>query len=395
MGRKSAFRGDVAAPLVALSANSAWNILNFRRSLVEALQLDGYRVVVIVPPGDDVDALGKVGIDVATLPMNPRGVSPPDDALLAYRYLKLLKRLEPAAYLGFTAKPNIYGSMAAHACGVPVINNITGLGTQFGSKKWVTRIVSILYRVALSRSRVVFFQNPDDAQLFVERRLVRSDQVGMLPGSGVDLERFAPADGPSGEMGRGEVRFLLMARLLRDKGVMEYVEAARMLRSSDHRPVFQLLGFRVPGDPASITEAELKAWRKEGVVDHLGTASDVRPFVAQADCVVLPSAYREGVPRSLLEAAAMGKPIITTKTIGCREAVEDGVTGFLCEPRSAPALAAAMQRMMDVGEAERKALGSRGRARMELLFDDTIVHNSYREALRRAGVIPESRLSNS
>jgi glycosyltransferase involved in cell wall biosynthesis len=151
-----------------------------------------------------------------------------------------------------------------------------------------------------------------------------------------------------------------------------------------------LLGFRVPGDPASITEAELKAWQEEGVIDYLGPAADVRPMVAEADCVVLPSAYREGVPRSLLEAGAMGKPLITTDAIGCREAVEDGVTGILCTRGSAPALAEAMQRMIDLGPEGRKAFGERGRARMELLFDDRIVHNSYRKALRGAGVIPES-----
>lgn len=390
MGRRSASSRKQSPPLLALSANSAWNILNFRRSLVDALQSDGYRVVAIVPAGDDVEELGRTGIDVATLPMSPRGVSPTADALLSLRYLKLLKRLKPAAYLGFTAKPNIYGSIAAHLCGVPVINNITGLGTAFGSNKWLTRIVSVLYRLALSRSRTVFFQNPDDAQLFVERGLVRRDQVGMLPGSGIDLARFKPVAEPPQEKASGQVRFLLMARLLRDKGIIEYVQAARLLRSSDKQPVLQLLGFRVAGDPASISEAELEAWQEEGVIDYLGAAGDVRPFLAQADCVVLPSAYREGVPRSLLEAAAMGKPLITTETIGCREAIEDRVTGFLCEPRSAPALAAAMQRMIDLGEAERKAMGARGRARMELLFDDRIVHRSYCQALRGAGVIPES-----
>lgn len=387
---KSARPGERRAPLVALAANSAWNILNFRTSLVEALQADGYRLLVIVPPGDDVAALEKIGIDVATVPMNPRGMSPPADALLFSRYLKLLKRLRPAAYLGFTAKPNIYGSIAAHSCGIPVINNITGLGMAFGSDNWLTRVVSLLYRAALSRSRVVFFQNPDDAQLFLERKLVRQSQVGMLPGSGVDLGRFAPPLASSPKDGGGGVTFLLVARLLRDKGVLDYVEAARIVRSSGKAADFQLVGFRVPADPASISEAELVAWQDEGVVDYLGPASDVRPFVAPADCVVLPSAYREGVPRSLLEAAAMGKPLITTTTIGCREAVEDGVTGFLCEPRSPQSLAAAMQRMIDIGEAERSAMGARGRARMELLFDDRIVHNCYREALKGAGLFPES-----
>ncbi|MDQ3471142.1 MAG: hypothetical protein M3428_01975, partial [Pseudomonadota bacterium] len=152
MAPRPAYAREQAGPLVALSANSAWNVLNFRRSLIAALQSDGYRVVVIVPAGDDVEDLRKTGIAVATLPMKPRGVSPPADALLTWRYLKLLRRLQPAAYLGFTAKPNIYGSMAANLCGIPVINNITGLGTAFGPSKWLTRVISLLYRLALARA---------------------------------------------------------------------------------------------------------------------------------------------------------------------------------------------------------------------------------------------------
>jgi glycosyltransferase involved in cell wall biosynthesis len=366
-------------------------VLNFRSSLVAALQCHGYRVVVIVPAGDDVADLRNADFEVATVAMQPRGVSPAADALLTWRYLKLLKRLKPAAYLGFTAKPNIYGAIAAQLCGIPVINNITGLGSQFGSNSLLTRVVSLLYLMALRSSRTVFFQNPDDAQLFAERGLVRPEQVGMLPGSGVDLARFVPAAAPPGPAGQAEaMKFVVVARLLRDKGIMEYAQAARLLRSRHSNAVFQLVGFRVPGDPASITEAELNTWQEEGVIDYLGPAADVRPLVGAADCVVLPSAYREGVPRSLLEAAAMGKPLITTNTIGCREALEDGVTGMLCEPRSAPSLADAMQRMTDIGADERRAMGARGRARMELLFDDRIVHNSYRRALSGAGVAPES-----
>ncbi len=347
-------------------------------------------MVVIVPAGDDVGDLRSAGFEVATVPMKPRGVSPAADALLTWRYIKLLRQLKPAAFLGFTAKPNIYGAVAAQLCGIPVINNITGLGSQFGSNSWVTRIVSLLYKVALRRSRTVFFQNRDDAQLFAERGLVRRQQVGMLPGSGVDLGRFAPLTEPSGQASSDTVTFVVIARLLRDKGIIEYVQAARLLRSRHANAIFQLVGFRVPGDPASITAAELKGWQEEGVIDYLGRASDVRPLLAHADCLVLPSAYREGVPRSLLEAAAMGKPLITTNTIGCREALENGVTGLLCEPKSAPALAEAMQRMIDIGADGRRAMGARGRARMELLFDDRIVHNSYCQALSDAGVAPGS-----
>ena len=226
--------------------------------------------------------------------------------------------------------------MAAGSLGIPAINNISGLGAVFVRRGLLRQLVERLYRFALRRSVTVFFQNRDDLQLFVDRRIVTPAQAKLLPGSGVDLAHFTPAPLPA----EGAVTFLLAARLLWDKGVGEFVEAARRLRRDFPDARFRILGNVERKSAAAVPLSKLQEWSGEGVIDYLGSADDVRPALAAADCIVLPSYYREGVPRVLLEAAAMGIPVITTDMPGCREAVEDGATGLLCEPRSVNSLVA-------------------------------------------------------
>ena len=372
-------------PLVALAVNSLWNVTNFRMGLIAALQAEGCRIVVLAPPGEGSEQLASRGVAVAPIAMSPRGTSPFADARLLADYYRTLRRLRPAALLAFTAKPNIYGSLAAHALGIPVVNNVAGLGSVFTRETWLTRLLVGLYRLALRRSGTVFFQNPDDRELFVSRAIVREPQAQLIPGSGVDLKRFQPSDVP-GEEGE-PFTFLLPARLLWAKGLAEYVEAARRLRASGASARFQLLGFVDAADPASVSPAQLERWRSEDGIEYLGVAADVRPILAKADCVVLPSYYREGVPRALLEAAAMGKPVITTDAVGCREAVDDGQSGLLCTPRSAESLAGAMASILQLGPDERRRMGAAGRSKMERQFGEQVIHEAYASALRRFRVI--------
>jgi len=297
------------------------------------------------------------------------------------RFLSAFRSVEPDVYLGFTTKPNIYGSLAAQKLRIPTINNIAGLGSLFTSDGMATYVVKMLYRVALRNSGLVFFQNPDDRELFVDDKLIRHGRHNLLPGSGVDLARFTPAPLPE-HIDGAPFRFLLIARLLWDKGVGEYVEAARRLKAEGRAVECQMLGFLRADNPTAIPPETVAAWEREGVVRYLGSAEDVRPHIAHADCVVLPSFYREGTPRSLLEAASMGRPVITTDAVGCRETVDDGVTGFLCQPRDAADLAATMRRMMDMAPAARTEMGQRGRAKMEAEFDERIVIESYLQAVR-------------
>lgn len=371
-----------------IALNTAWNLVNFRSGLIRALVSHGYEVVAVAPSDEYVPQLSALGCRFVPLPMDNKGTHPGRDLMLLMRFVRLMRQEQPDVFLGFTVKPNVYGSLAAHISGVPVINNVAGLGTVFIKGGWLNRLVRGLYQVALARSRKVFFQNEDDRQLFITGGLVDGALTDRLPGSGLDLKKFEPAYLP----GRSQMRFLLIARMLWDKGVGEYVEAARLLKSRGLNAEVCLLGFLDVQNPAAISKSQMDEWVAEGVVRYLGVSDNVREEIAQADCIVLPSFYREGTPRTLLEAAAMARPIITTDSVGCRDVVDDGVNGFLCRPRDASDLADKMERTIYMSQTERGAMGLRGREKVEREFDEKIVIDKYLAAIEAvlAKTNPES-----
>jgi glycosyltransferase involved in cell wall biosynthesis len=362
---------------IVISINAAWNIVNFRKGLIRALQQEGYRVVALAPPDSYSSQLAELGVEYFEIEIDKKGMSPHRDLMLLWRYFSLLRKIRPGAFIGYTAKPNIYGSLAAHWLGIPVVNNVSGLGTAFIKQGFLETVVSSLYRLAFRKSQTVFFQNPQDLDLFVSQGIVRSTQAGLLPGSGIDLSRFVPALRTSDDQ---RFTFLLIGRLLRDKGVREFVEAARIVRGQYPQARFQLLGFVDAENRTAVSRAEVGSWVSEGVIEYLGDTADVRPFIAEADCIVLPS-YREGLPRSLLEGAAMAKPLIATDVPGCRHVVDHGSNGYLCEVRSPGSLADAMLTMLRLTPAERGDLGKAGRAKIEAEFDERIVTDRYLQAL--------------
>jgi glycosyltransferase involved in cell wall biosynthesis len=363
---------------VMIVLNTAWNLVNFRAGLIRALVAQGYEVVAVAPYDDYAPRLAELGCRYEPMPMDNKGTHPGRDLLLFFRFLNLLRRERPDVYLGYTVKPNVYGSLAAHTLGIPVVNNIAGLGAVFIRDNWLTRLVRLLYKSALSRSQHVFFQNDEDMGLFVERGLVAPNKVSRLPGSGVDLTAFAYVSMPSPD--NRAIVFLLVARLLWDKGVGEYIEAARLVRQKYPAAKFQLLGFLDVKNPTAVSSDEMSAWVDEGVVEYLGVADDVKPYLAGADCVVLPS-YREGVPRSLLEAAAIGRPIVTTDAIGCRDAVDDGMSGLLCRVADADDLADKLLQIIAMSVDDRAGMGLAGRRKMEREFDEKIVIRRYVEVI--------------
>lgn len=364
--------------IIVLSINTSWNIVNFRAPLIRRLQREGYELVALSPDDGHGAALTALGVRHVPIAIDSKGLSPLGDLRLALRYWRVLRRLRPVAFLGWTIKPNIWGSLAAHALGVPVINNISGLGTAFIKVGPVTTIVRWLYRLALRRSATVFFQNRHDRDLFVEQRMVRAEQTELLPGSGIDLTRFPPA--PAAE---GPPVFLMVARLLRDKGVVEFAEAARIVRRTRPDAQFGLLGFLDVQNRTAIDRDTVKGWEAEGVLRYLGETSDVRPHLAAATAVVLPS-YREGMPRSLLEAAATGRPLIATDVPGCTEIARAGENAFLCAPRDAHSLADAMLAFLALDPAAWAAMGARSRALAEQEFDTAVVEARYLAAIARA-----------
>lgn len=362
---------------IVVSANSLWNIVNFRGGLLEALAAKGLRIVLAVPDDNAAALPTRTPAELRAIPIDRSGINPFADVLLTLRYFRLFRAVRPVALLSFTIKPNIYGALAARLAGVPAIANVSGLGTAFIRGGAFARFVSALYRLAFAGSHIVFFQNPDDRRLFLDRGIVPEGKTRLLPGSGIDLDRFKHAE----PLTAGPPTFLFIGRLLADKGVREFVEAAALTKARYPDATFQLLGGLDPQNRTAVSDDELRGWIAGGAVEYLGPTDDVRPHIAKASAVVLPS-YREGLPRSLLEGGAMARPLIATDVPGCREVVKDGVTGLLCQVRSASSLAAAMARFADMGVDRRQALGDAARAKVEAEFNESAVIDAYLEVLK-------------
>ena len=352
----------------------AESLINFRGPLLRRLIADGHSVVACAPDASlELQArLSTLGIGYRHVPIQRAGMNPLRDVATVRALVDVYRDVRPDLVLSYTIKPVIYGSIAARIAGVPrVCSMVTGLGYSFGTATWKQRalnpVVRGLFRAALSKNEVVFFQNPDDMELFVERKLATERQAVLVNGSGVDLQHYGVAPLPN-----GAPSFLLITRLLWEKGVGEYVAAARQLKTRWPNATFRLLGPLDP-NPTAISRAQLDAWCAEGVVEYLGSTSDVRPAMAAASVFVLPSAYREGTPRTVLEAMAMGRPVITTDAPGCRETVARGENGFLVPVNDASALADAMEQFLRDPKLV-PAMGARSRRMAEEKYDVHLVN---------------------
>ena len=361
---------------IAIAINTSWNIYNFRVGLLKALQSEGYKIIAIAPTDKYSEKLEALGFEYHEIKMNNKGTNPFEDIKLIWDFYRLYKKLKPDAILQYTIKPNIYGTMAAGLLGIPVVSNISGLGTVFLENRLSSKIAQLLYRVALKIPQKVFYQNSHDRALFIDSKLVAEIKTELLPGSGVDTIKFSPM-----EINRKSdvVSFLFIARLLKDKGIEEYVEAAKNIsKKSDVR--CYILGAYYEGNPTAITQEQMQMWQEEGSIEYLGVSDDVALHIASVDCVVLPS-YREGLSRVLLEAASMAKPLITTDVPGCKEVVEDGITGYLCQAKNSLSLAEAMQKIIMLSEIQRQEMGKRGREKVIAEFDEKCVIEKYKEVL--------------
>ena len=366
-----------ARPIACLSANTTWYVVNFRSRLIASLIEKGWRVVVLSPPDRHVSRLIASGAEHVPITLDNAGTNPFKEFKTLLSLREAIAKIGPSVMLTFTPKINIYVSMAARTLGVPVIANISGLGRGFGSGGWLEQVSRALYRLALRWPKTVFFQNEEDRATFVQAGLVDADRTIRLPGSGVDVERFSPRPKPAS----GPFRFMLVARLLWAKGVGEFVEAARIVKAQHPEVEFVLAGFIDEGNDAAVPRDTIEAWEQEGLVKYLGSFDDMVPVYAQADCVVLPSYYREGVPRSLLEAASMGKPVITTNSVGCRDTVEDGVTGWLVGARDVQALVGSMSHLLRMPQGQAAVVSLQARQRILAEFDEQIVLDAYGDAI--------------
>ncbi len=365
---------------IAIVINKSWNIFNFRLSLVRALLNAGHEVIAIAPEDAYSAKLVAEGCEFLPLPMENKGTNPLKDLLLIKEFRKAYKSVQPDVILQYTIKPNIYGSIAAKLTGIPTINNVSGLGTVFIVQNLVSTIAQGLYRFSFQFPAKVFFQNPDDEALFLERKLVSKSITEVLPGSGIDTHRFQPA---AAFKRQDPFVFLMVSRALFEKGLVEYIEASKILKKKYPSLRIQLLGAIEEEGNIGIKRTQVAQWVQDGWLEHLGTSDDVASVVHSADCVVLPS-YREGTPRTLLEAAALGKPIVTTNVPGCKETVIDGYNGYLAEVRNGADLAAKMEKVYLLSDTELETMGQNSRQLALDKFDEKYVIDRYFAAIAAA-----------
>jgi glycosyltransferase involved in cell wall biosynthesis len=362
---------------VAIVLNTSWNIYNFRMNFVRELIKQGHEVHTIAPIDDYTQSLVNEGCIHHQIKMDSRGANPVKDSALIVELFLIYRNLRPDVVLHYTIKPNVYGTLAAAVLGIPIINNVCGLGTVFLKKNLVSAFAMFLYRISFRFAKKVFFQNPEDKKLFIDKRIVSANAADLVPGSGIDLARFKPMEFTRNK----NFTFLLISRLISDKGILEYIDAVKKLKAEGLDAKFQILGAKDPEHKRGIKLAIINEWIQSDTVEYLGTTNDVRAHIEKADCIVLPS-YREGTPRTLLEAASSSKPIIATNVPGCNHVVVHNYNGLLCKLKDADDLASKMKEISSYDDSTLKGLGRNGRMKMEAEYDESLVINKYLHALK-------------
>ena len=345
--------------------------------MIEAFLQLGWEVVAIAPEDEYASKIEEIGSRFVPVSIQNKGVNPIKDFNTFLKFRSIYKKEKPDIILHYTVKPNIYGTLAARTLKIPAISNVSGLGTLFIRKNLVSKIGIGLYKFAFKSPKKIYFQNKDDQALFVDYKLVKKEQTGLLPGSGVDIQRFTPHCKKEKPL-----RVLMASRLLFDKGVVEYYEAAKKLKTIYAEVEFCLCGFVETEANLGITKQRLEIWQDEGVIHYWGSSDDMPTIFKKVDIVVLPS-YREGTPKVLLEAAAMAKPIVTTNVPGCREVVVDQKNGYLCDAKDAATLAEKIEKLLQMDELDRLAMGQVGRDYVEQKFSQEIVINKYIEEIKK------------
>ena len=363
---------------VAIVINSAWQGYNFRLNLARALKINNYDVNFIAPNDDKYSDKLKKEFSFTNVDFQADGLNPINDLRVCFSLFKVFKKIKPDIVLNFTIKPNIYSTIVAKVLGIHSINNITGLGTVFVRKTVITVIVKLLYKVSMLFSTYVFFQNSDDKRYFVNSNLVSVNKCSIIPGSGVDTKKFIPGDFQNDEI----FRFLLVARVKRDKGVYEYINASKIVKEKYNNVEFGLLGEIGAHNRTSISKQEILKFHNAGTINYIGKTDNVREQLLKTSCVVLPS-YREGSPRSLMEAMSMKIPVVATDVPGCRQIVDDSINGFLCKVKDSANLAYNMEKVINLSKEERIKMGVMGRRKMVNLYDESIVIDQYLDTLNK------------
>jgi len=351
---------------VLILANNDIGLYKFRKELLQEL-VKKYEVYISLPDGDFIFQLQQLGCQFIDTPIERRGSNPVTDLQLLINYRAMIKKVKPTVVLTYTIKPNIYGGFACRMAGVPYISNITGLGSAVEGGGMLQTLILILYRRALKRASCLFFQNKDNQEFFRKKNIVCDNQL-LIPGSGVNLEYYQVLDYPADN----KINFLFISRVMKEKGIEQYLDAAKFIRTKYPNTVFHVLGFCEEG-----YEEKLKVMQEQGIIKYHGMQNDIRDFHKMSHCTVHPSFYPEGISNVLLESAACGRPIITTNRSGCREVVDDAINGYIVNQRSSQDLIEKIEKFLSLDYEQKRQMGLAGRKKIESEFDRQIVVSAY------------------
>lgn len=362
---------------VVLNSNTIWSISNFRLDLIKHFVASGYEVVCIANENhfndNSINEIKTVGARFINIDLSRKGLNPFKDIFYIITLLKLLKKEKADLLINYTIKPIIYGSFISKFLKIKSIAVITGLGYVFIKKGVLYRFVKFLYRQSLKSSKKAIFLNQEDQTEFINEGIIPLNKSIVIPGEGINTDYFSPKEKTNQS---GKIVFIMICRLLWDKGLKEYFIASENIRKEHDNVEFNLLGFFDENNPSSVSRKEISELDKTGIIKYLGSTNEVRDFIADADCIVLPS-YREGLPRTLLEAGSMARPIITTNSVGCKETVEDGKTGFLCNPKDATDLTLKIEQFIMLPPQDRYEMGLKAREKVINQFDQRIINETY------------------
>ncbi len=341
---------------IVFSSNTSWNLWNYRYELMNALKNKGFKIHVIAPYDKFSEKLRKEFYFIPVKNLNRKSLNPFKDIILFYEYFKIFQKLMPDLVINYTIKPNLYGSLACKFLKISYINVITGLGYLFIKKSLITIVVKILYKICLNKSSKIIFQNKDDLEIFINKNFCKKSKTILLGSEGVNIEKFSSLNIKDEK----PKIFLFIGRLLWDKGIREFVKASEEIKKKHPEIEFWILGPIDNDNPSGVPKEKINEWVKKGIVKYLGFKEDVRPYIAKSSAIILPS-YKEGMPRSLIEAIVMGKPIITTDVPGCRDICINGKNGFLIPPKNVKLLISTIEKFILLSSNERKSLSYNSR----------------------------------
>src|SRR5690554_6179104 len=346
---------------------------NFRKEIIQRLFDENYKVYIVLPYGEKVELLKEMGCECFDLPLDRRGMNPIADFKLLVGYHKIISKIKPDVVLSYTIKPNIYGGIVCRLNAIPFIPNVTGLGTAIEKRSFIQRMLIRLYRFACKDAHCVFFQNKDNSAFFLQEGF-KPKKYKVIPGSGVNTKYYSLQAYPHDET----IVFMFISRIMKEKGIDEYLKAAEYIKVKHPNAIFQVLGF-CEGD----YETRLENMHGKGLIDYRGMQDNVKEFYRLSHCVVHPTFYPEGMSNVLLEDAATGRPIITTNRSGCREIVEDGINGYVVEQRSSEDLIDKIEKFISLSYEEKKMMGLAARAKVEREFDRQIVVEAYLDEIEK------------